>query len=106
MDVKLSQTEPRTHQLGIRGSVLLAGPLGGGVAAAPRPRTAFIVATVVPPMRLPLHSLCKAGSGVVSGRPSRLRGARRPQPALGRGWSGAEHAVAHRVARSTRARTL
>ena len=60
MDVKLSQTEPRTHQLGIRGSVLLAGPLGGGVAAAPRPRTAFIVATVVPPMRLPLHSLCKA----------------------------------------------
>jgi hypothetical protein len=27
-----------------------------------------------------------------------LRGARRPQPALGRGWSGAEHAAAHRKA--------
>ena len=37
MDVKLSQTESRTHHLGIRGSVLLAGPLGSGAAARPAP---------------------------------------------------------------------
>ena len=85
MDAKLSLG--RTHQLGIRGSVLLAGPLGGGVAAAPRPRTAFIVATVVPPMRLPLHSLCKA-----------VQRLRRSLAASGR-WAP-RHGFPHRLRRS------
>ena len=41
-------------------SVLLADPRGAVLAPAPSPRAAFILATVVPPARLLLHSLRKA----------------------------------------------